>query len=107
MNHPDFARTHAHLNTELQRCLESFLSGECDEVEFVDAVRGKCSENEFIDAIAVQLRAVPASKPQVMAVINRLRNRGDVPLDLVRVLESKIAADPSRNGDTTVNLRPK
>ncbi|MDP9007395.1 MAG: serine/threonine protein kinase [Pseudomonadota bacterium] len=107
MNHPDFARTHAHLNTELQRCLESLLSGECDEVEFVDAVRGKCSENEFIDAIAVQLRAVPASKPQVMAVINRLRNRGDVPLDLVRVLESKIAADPSRNGDTTVNLRPK
>jgi serine/threonine protein kinase len=104
MNHLDFARTHAHLNTELQRRLESLLRGECNEVEFVDAVRGKCSENEFIDAIAVQLRAVPASKPQVMAVIDRLRNRGDVPMDLVRFLESSIAADRLPK-DITVNLR--
>src|ERR1700723_4546042 len=87
-------RPHAHLNTELQRRLESLLSGECNEVEFVEAVRGKCSENEFIDAIAVQLRAVPASKPQVLAVIDRLRSRGEVPVDLVRFLESRIAADP-------------
>ena len=104
MNHPDFVRTHAHLNTELQRRLESLLSGECSEVEFADAIRGKCSENEFIDAIAVQLRAVPASKPQVMAVIDRLRNRGEVPVDLVRFLESKIAADQLPK-DITVNLR--
>jgi serine/threonine protein kinase len=104
MNHPDFVRTHAHLNTELQRRLESLLSGECNEVEFVDAVRGKCSENEFIDAIAVQLRAVPGSKPQVMAVIDRLRSRGEVPVDLVRFLESNIAADRLPK-DVTVNLR--
>src|ERR1700690_48150 len=94
MNDPDFAGTHAHLNTELQRRLESLLSGECNEGEFVEAVRGKCSENEFIDAIAVQLRAVPTSRPQIMAVMNRLRARGDVPLELVRFLESKIAAEP-------------
>jgi serine/threonine protein kinase len=106
MNHPDFVRTHAHLNTELQRRLESLLSGECNEVEFVDAVRGKCSENEFIDAIAVQLRAKPASKPQVMAVIDRLRSRGDVPVDLVRFLESSIAADRMPK-DITLNLRRK
>jgi serine/threonine protein kinase len=94
--HPDFARRpHAHLNIELQRRLESLLSGECNEGEFVEAVRGKCSENEFIDAIAVQLRAVPTSRPQIIAVMNRLRARGDVPLELVRFLESKIAAEPS------------
>jgi serine/threonine protein kinase len=107
MNHPDFVRTHAHLNTELQRRLESLLSGECSEVEFVDAVRGKCSENEFIDAIAVQLRAVPASKPQVMAVIDRLRSRGEVPVDLVRFLESNIAAADRLPKDITLNLRRK
>jgi serine/threonine protein kinase len=106
MNHPDFARTHAHLNTELQRRLESLLSGECSEGEFVDAVRGKCSENEFIDAIAVQLRAVPGSKRQVMAVIDRLRSRGEVPVDLVRFLESRIAADRLPK-DITVNLPRK
>ena len=106
MNDPDFARAHAHLNTELQRRLESLLSGECNEVEFVEAVRGKCSENEFIDAIAVQLRAVPASKPQVLAVIDRLRSRGEVPVDLVRFLESRIAADPLPK-DVTLNLRRK
>jgi hypothetical protein len=58
--HPDFSHTHAHGNTELQRCLEALLSGKCNEGDFVDSVRGKCSENEFIDAIAVQLRRVPA-----------------------------------------------
>ncbi len=104
MKHPDFVRTHAHLNTELQRHLQSLLSGECSEAEFVDAVRGRCSENEFIDAIAVQLRAVPASKPQVMAVIDRLRSRGEVPAELVRFLESSIAADRPPK-DITVNLR--
>jgi serine/threonine protein kinase len=101
----DFTRRpHAHLNTELQRRLESLLSGECDEAEFVEAVRGKCSENEFIDAIAVQLRAVPTSRPQVIAVINRLRTRGDVPLELVRFLESKIAAETLPIQDATLDL---
>jgi serine/threonine protein kinase len=103
--HSDFTRRpHAHLNTELQRRLESLLSGGCDEGEFVEAVRGKCSENEFIDAIAVQLRAVPTSRPQVIAVINRLRTRGDVPLELVRFLESKIAAEPLPIQDCTIDL---
>jgi len=103
--HSDFTRRpHAHLNTELQRRLESLLSGECNEGEFVEAVRGKCSENEFIDAIAVQLRAVPTSRPQVIAVINRLRTRGDVPLELVRFLESKIAAEPLPIQAATVDL---
>src|ERR1700723_2685419 len=98
-------RPHAHLNTELQRRLESLLSGECDEGEFVEAVRGKCSENEFIDAIAVQLRAVPTSRPQVITLINRLRARGDVPLELVRFLESKIAAESLPLEDATLDLQ--
>jgi serine/threonine protein kinase len=105
--HPEFTHTHAHKNPELQRCLEALLSGKCNEGEFVDSVRGKCSENEFIDAIAVQLRRVPASKPQVVAVIDRLRSRGEVPRDLVRFLESKIAMAqlPNGNDDATIDLK--
>jgi len=90
---PDLTHSHARLNIELQRCLGALLSGECDEVEFAEAVRGNCSENEFVDAIVIQLRAAPESRPKVMALINRLRSRGEVSLDLVRFLESKIATD--------------
>jgi serine/threonine protein kinase len=114
MNEPPVL-THApaQLNSELQRCLGALLSGKCDEAEFVDAVRGNCSESEFIDAIAIQLRAVPDSKPKVMAALNRMQSRGEVSLDLVRFLESKIAegrlenvngqtVDLARNGTSCV-----
>lgn len=98
--------THAHVNDELQRCLGALLSAKCDEAEFVEAVRGNCTESEFIDAIAVRLRAVPDSKPKIMAVLNRMQSRGEVSLDLVRFLESKIAEErfPNSNDDQTVDL---
>jgi serine/threonine protein kinase len=104
---PHLTHTHAHLNAELQRCLEALLNGKCNEAEFVDSVRGKCSENEFIDAIDVQLRTVPASRPQVVAVINRLRSRDEMPRDLVRFLESKIAVVqlPNGNDDITIDVK--
>ena len=104
---PDLTHGHAQLNIELQRCLGALLSGECDEVEFAEAVRGNCSENEFVDAIAIQLRAAPESKPKVMALINRLQSRGAVSLDLVRFLESKIAPgeSPKAFDDITVDLK--
>jgi len=102
------ALTHAHaqLNDELQRCLGALLSGKCDEAEFVEAVRGNCTESEFIDAITVRLRAVPDSKPKVMAVLNRMQSRGEVSLDLVRFLESKIADErwPNSHDHQTVDL---
>jgi len=88
---PALTHAHAQLNSELQRCLGALLSGKCDEAEFVQAVRGNCSESEFIDAIVIQLRAVPDSKPKIMAVLNRMQSRAEVSLDLVRFLESKIA----------------
>jgi serine/threonine protein kinase len=98
--------THAHVNDELQRRLGALLSGRCDEAEFVEAVRGNCTESEFIDAIAVRLRAVPDSKPKIMAVLNRMQSRGEVSLDLVRFLESKIAEErlPSSNNDQTLDI---
>jgi len=105
---PDLTHTHAHahVNDELQRCLGALLSGKCDEAEFVEAVRGNCTESEFIDAIAVRLRAVPDSKPKIMAVLNRMQSRGEVSLDLVRFLESRIAEErfPNSHNDQTMDL---
>jgi serine/threonine protein kinase len=88
---PNLTHAHAQLNDELQRCLGTLLSGKCDEAQFVEAVRGNCTESEFIDAIVVRLRAAPDSKPKIMAVLNRMQSRGEVSLDLVRFLESRIA----------------
>jgi len=105
---PDLTHTHAHAheNDELQRCLGALLSGKCNEAEFVEDVRGNCTESEFIDAIAVRLRAVPDSKPKIMAVLNRMQSRGEVSLDLVHFLESKIAEErlPSSSHDQTMDL---
>jgi serine/threonine protein kinase len=100
------AHAHVHVNDELQRCLGALLSGRCDEAEFVEAVRGNCTESEFIDAIAVRLRAVPDSKPKIMAVLNRMQSRGEVSLDLVHFLESKIAEErlPNSNNGQTVDI---
>jgi serine/threonine protein kinase len=102
---PDQTHAYTQLNHELQRCLGELLSGKCDEAEFVEAVRGNCTESEFIDAIAVQLRAMPDSKPKIMAVLNRMQSRGEVSPDLVHFLESIIAAERSPNSnDQTVDL---
>jgi serine/threonine protein kinase len=101
----DQTHAYAQLNHELQRCLGELLNGKCNEAEFVEAVRGNCTESEFIDAIAVQLRAVPDSKPKIMAVLNRMQSRGEVSVDLVHFLESIIAAERSPNSnDQTVDL---
>jgi serine/threonine protein kinase len=103
---PNLTHAHAQLSDELQRCLGTLLSGKCDEAEFVEAVRGNCTESEFIDAIVVRLRAAPDSKPKVMAVLNRMQSRGEVSLDLVRFLESKIADKRFLNStdDQTVDV---
>jgi serine/threonine protein kinase len=62
---------------------------------------------EFVDAIATQLQAEPQSLPAVMALINRLKNRGDIPPDLVRLIESRISRrEPRRGEDSTVDLGP-
>jgi serine/threonine protein kinase len=105
MNERPGPHAHAQLNHELQRCLGALVSGKCNEAEFVESVRGNCSESEFIDAIAIQLRAVPDSKPKIMSVLNRMQSRGEVTPDLVHFLESKISADRCPNyNDQTVDL---
>jgi serine/threonine protein kinase len=103
---PALTHSLAQLNDELQRCLGALLSGKCDEAEFVEAVRGNCTESEFIDAIIVRLRAAPDSKAKIMAVLNRMQSRGEVSLDLVHFLESKIAEArlPNSSNDQTVDL---
>jgi serine/threonine protein kinase len=103
---PALTHAHAQLNDELQRCLGALLSGKCDEAEFVEAVRGNCTEGEFIEAIIVRLRAAPDSKPKIMAVLNRMQSRGEVSLDLVHFLESKISEErfANSNDDQTVDL---
>jgi len=103
---PALTHTHAQSSDELQQCLSALLSGKCDEAEFVEAVRGNCTEHEFINAITVRIRAVPDSKPKIMGVLNRMQRRGEVSLDLVHFLESKIAEErsPNSNDDQTVDL---
>jgi serine/threonine protein kinase len=103
---PALTHTHAQSSDELQQCLSALLSGKCDEAEFVESVRGNCTEHEFINAITVRIRAVPDSKPKIMGVLNRMQRRGEVSLDLVHFLESKIAEErsPNFNDDQTVDL---
>jgi serine/threonine protein kinase len=105
---PDFSRSRNPLGDEsaLGRVLHARLSGELSDDEFVGAVRGTYTQSEFVDAISAQLRAEPQSLPPVMALVNRLKNRGDIPADLVRLIESRISRRAPRgaNDDLTQDL---
>ena len=80
----------------LRQMLVAQMSGELSDDEFVQAIRGTCTKSEFVDAVAKQLGAAPQSIPGIMALINRLSQRGDIPADVVRLLESRIASGESR-----------
>jgi serine/threonine protein kinase len=90
----------------LQRLLNARVTGEFNDDQFVAAIHGSYTRAEFIDAVSMQLQAVPESTPRVMALVNRLNQRGEIPGDLVRLLESKIARGESRhaNDGVTVDL---
>jgi serine/threonine protein kinase len=107
---PDFSRSRNRnqqgSESALRQLLHARMSGELSDDEFVGAVRGTYSQSEFVDAISTQLQTEPQSLPTVMALVNRLNTRGDIPADLVRLIESKISRREARsaNDDLTVDL---
>jgi serine/threonine protein kinase len=88
----------------LQRLLNARVTGEFNDDQFVAAIRGSYTRHEFVDAVSMQLQAVPESKPRVMALVNRLNRRGEIPTDLVRLLEYKIARREPRNSNDGVTI---
>ena len=85
--------------------LNARVTGKFNDDQFVAAIRGSYRKDEFVDAVSMQLQAIPESTPRVMALVNRLNKRGEIPGDLVRLLESKIArAEPPSSNDVTVDL---
>src|SRR5579863_336969 len=89
----------------LQRLLHARLNGELGDDEFVRAIRGTCTESEFVTAISMQIQAEPQSLQQVMALVNRLNDRGHIPADLVWLLEARISRTRPANIDgITVDL---
>ncbi len=77
----------------LRQMLVARMSGELSDDEFVQAIRGTCTKSEFVDAVAKQLAAEPHLIPAIMTLITRLSQRGDIPPDLVRLLESRITGE--------------
>src|SRR5258707_9005170 len=89
----------------LRRLLNARVIGEFDDDQFVAAFRGSYHKNEFVDAVSMQLQAIPESTPRVMALVNRLNKRGEIPGDLLRLLESRIArGEPPNSNHVTVAL---
>jgi serine/threonine protein kinase len=110
---PDLSRSDNELGAgPLQRLLNARVAGELNDDRFVAAIRGSYTKNDFVDAVSRQLQAIPESTPRVMALVNRLNKRGEIPSDVVRLLESKIARGEPRNADDSltvdlgVNRRP-
>jgi serine/threonine protein kinase len=105
---PDLGGSRNPLSTGsgLRRLLEARMNGELSDDEFVGAIRGTCTHGEFIAAICMQITAEPPSLPRVMALVNRLKSRGDISADLVRLLEARIprGEPPDANDCITVDL---
>ena len=102
---PDISRSGNQVSAgPLQRLLNARMTGEFNDDQFVAAIRGSYTKNEFIDAVSNQLQAIPESTPRVMALVNRLNKRGEIPSDLVRLLESRIARGEPRNYSDSVTV---
>src|ERR1035437_1426655 len=56
-----------------------------------ELVRGECSEEKFMDEISALREATPASAWNVIALLGQRYRRGQMPIDLFRSIESKIA----------------
>lgn len=102
---PDFGCSRDPLSAEsgLRRLLQARMNGELSDDEFVAAIRGTCTQSEFVAAISMQIQAEPQSLPRVVALVNRLNNRGDIPADLLRLIEARISrgVPPSANDGIT------
>jgi serine/threonine protein kinase len=105
---PDISCSNNQLSTglALRRVLHARMNGELSDDEFVRAIRGTCTQSEFVAAVSAYLHAEPNSMPRIIALLNRLNGRGDIPADLLRLLELRISRDePAGAGDgVTVDL---
>ncbi len=54
-------------------------------------LRGECSEDDFVDEVSAYSEAVPDAAWNVVALLDQHYRRGQVPADLFRSIESKIA----------------
>jgi len=91
------ARDQLNTGSALRRVLHARLNGELTDDEFVAAIRGTCTQSEFAAVISAQVNAEPQSLLRMMALLHRLSNRGDIPAEFVRLLESRIALDAPHN----------
>ena len=105
---PDVSCSNNQLSTgsALRRVLRASIDGELSDDEFVRAIRGTCTQSEFVAAISAYLHAEPNSMPRVIGLLNRLNGRGDIPADLLRLLELRISrGEPAgANDGVTVDL---
>ncbi|HXB00615.1 MAG TPA: hypothetical protein VNW05_08820, partial [Steroidobacteraceae bacterium] len=71
-------------------------------------VRGECSEDEFMGELSNLREAVPDSAWDVVALLDQRYRRGQIPVDLFRSIESKIAQRECEMFDvgTTISLHP-
>ena len=103
--------TLAPMNETLERT-SSHTASQLDLVwqKRLDAVIcGECSEDDFIEEISSLSEAAPDSAWNVVAFIDQRYRRGQIPADLFRSIESKIAQRELVNVDdygTTANLHP-
>ena len=102
---PDVSGSGDRLST-LRRLLHARMNGELSDDEFATAIRSTCTQTEFVAALAAHLRAEPEAVPRVIALLNRLNDRGDIPTDLVRLIEVKISRGepPRANDGVTLDL---
>jgi serine/threonine protein kinase len=101
---PDCSLNQLSTGWGLRQMLMARMSGELSDDQFVQAIRGTCTKSEFVDAIAKQLDAEPCSISGIMALINRLSQRGDIPSDVVRLLESRIASGGARSAQDGITV---
>ena len=105
---PDVSCSNNQLSTgsALRRVLHASMGGEVSDDEFVRAIRGTCTQSEFVAAISAYLHAEPNSMPRIIALLGRLNGRGDIPADLLRLLELRISrGEPAgANDGVTVDL---
>src|ERR1700734_2462321 len=105
---PDVSCSNNQLSTgsALRRGLPARKERAASGEEFVRGVPGRGTPSEFVAAISAYLHAEPNSMPRVIGLLNRLNSRGDIPADLLRLLELRISrGEPAgANDGVTVDL---
>ncbi len=67
------------------------MNGHLTDDELVTAIRGTYTLSEFRSALVALMAAEPMMMPRIMALAERLNRRGDIPAELIRLLELRIS----------------